>query len=73
MLKDLHTLAEEIGFEPTRRCYRPTGIRSRTLQPLGYSSILTPPRLAASYIVTYYLVSWKNITACFVFFYQAVT
>ena len=29
---------EEEGFEPSRRCYRPTGVRSQTLQPLGYSS-----------------------------------
>ena len=41
MLKALQAVAEERGFEPPRRCYRPTGIRSRTLQPLGYSSILT--------------------------------
>ena len=31
-------LTEEKGFEPLRRCYRPTGVRSQTLQPLGYSS-----------------------------------
>lgn len=31
---------EEEGFEPSRRCYRPTGVRSQTLQPLGYSSSL---------------------------------
>ena len=30
---------EEGGFEPPRRDYRPTGVRSQTLQPLGYSSI----------------------------------
>ncbi len=29
---------EEGGFEPPRRDYRPTGVRSQTLQPLGYSS-----------------------------------
>ena len=29
--------AQEKGFEPLRRCYRPTGVRSQTLQPLGYS------------------------------------
>ena len=42
-------LAERGGFEPPRRCYRPTGIRSQTLQPLGYLStancILTQPLL----------------------------
>ena len=32
-------LAERGGFEPPRRSYRPTGIRSQTLQPLGYLSI----------------------------------
>ena len=36
--KRLFLQAEEKGFEPLRRCYRPTGVRSQTLQPLGYSS-----------------------------------
>ena len=36
---------EEEGFEPSRRCYRPTGVRSQTLQPLGYSSIAENQRL----------------------------
>ncbi len=31
-------MAEREGFEPSRRYYRPTGIRSQTLQPLGYLS-----------------------------------
>ena len=31
-------MAERGGFEPPRRYYRPTGIRSQTLQPLGYLS-----------------------------------
>ena len=31
---------EEGGFEPPRWDYRPTGVRSQTLQPLGYSSKL---------------------------------
>ena len=39
-------MAERGGFEPPRRCYRPTGIRSQTLQPLGYLS-------TASVILTY--------------------
>lgn len=38
--KRLFLQAEEKGFEPLRRCYRPTGVRSQTLQPLGYSSRL---------------------------------
>ena len=29
--------AQEKGFEPLRRYCRPTGVRSQTLQPLGYS------------------------------------
>ena len=33
-------LAEMKGFEPLRRQNRPTGFRIRTLQPLGYISIL---------------------------------
>ena len=39
-------MAEREGFEPSRRYYRPTGIRSQTLQPLGYLS-------TASVILTY--------------------
>ena len=40
------TMAERGGFEPPRRYYRPTGIRSQTLQPLGYLS-------TAMVIITY--------------------
>ena len=32
-------MAEKEGFEPSRRRYRPTGVRSQTLQPLGYFSV----------------------------------
>ena len=39
-------MAEREGFEPPRRYYRPTGIRSQTLQPLGYLS-------TAMVIITY--------------------
>ena len=35
-------MAERGGFEPPRRYYRPTGIRSQTLQPLGYLSTALP-------------------------------
>ena len=34
-------VAEMQGFEPWRRRSRPTGFRIRTLQPLGYISVLT--------------------------------
>ena len=33
-------LARKERFELSRRSYRPTGVRSQTLQPLGYISIL---------------------------------
>ncbi len=39
--KALHTqgLAERGGFEPPHGNYPPAGIRSQSLQPLGYLSI----------------------------------
>ena len=37
-LLSLFCIAEKKGFEPLRR-FRPTGVRSQTLQPLGYFSV----------------------------------
>ncbi len=43
MCQGTFLFTEEKGFEPLRRCYRPTGVRSQTLQPLGYSSCYCSP------------------------------
>ena len=32
-------MAQELGFEPRRRYYRPNGFQDRPLKPLGYSCI----------------------------------